>query len=413
MLSTPAQVIKTYLFLQFGNTLAASLIWGVNTLMLLDAGLSNFEAFLANAFFTLGMVLFEIPTGIIADRWGRRNSHLLGYIAMAGSTFMYYVLWLTHGPMWGWAIASLLLGLGYTFFSGAVEAWLIDALDELGFKGRIETVFGKALTMTGSAMLIGTLGGGALAQVTNLGVPFLVRTGILLLLFFVTWKIMHDIGFAPDRSEKPFKAIKTLVRQSIDNGFNVPSIRWLMFSSVFLSSTGFYVFYALQPHLLELYGDTDAYLVAGLAAALLAVGQISGGMFASKFVELFAKRTTALMLLTITSALVLIGLWLTSSFIFAVVLVFIWGLVYAASIPVRQTYLNGMVASKQRATVLSFDSMFGNLGGSGIQPLLGKIADASSYGTSFVASGVLQLFALPLLLKSRSKHHPSDIVNMT
>ena len=59
MNTSSRSIIRTYLTLQFGNTLAASLIWGVNTLFLLDAGLSNFEAFLANAFFTLGMVLLR------------------------------------------------------------------------------------------------------------------------------------------------------------------------------------------------------------------------------------------------------------------------------------------------------------------------------------------------------------------
>ena len=58
-----------------GNTLAASLIWGINTIFLLDAGLSNLEAFAANAFFSAGMVLFEVPTGIVADR--RRAARLL------------------------------------------------------------------------------------------------------------------------------------------------------------------------------------------------------------------------------------------------------------------------------------------------------------------------------------------------
>jgi hypothetical protein len=49
---------------------AASFIWGINTIFLLDAGLSNLEAFAANAFFTGGMVLFEVPTGIVADTIG-------------------------------------------------------------------------------------------------------------------------------------------------------------------------------------------------------------------------------------------------------------------------------------------------------------------------------------------------------
>ena len=129
MNTSARRIIRTYLTLQFGNTLAASLIWGINTLFLLNAGLSNFEAFLANAFYTLGMVLFEIPTGIIADGWGRRTSYLLGTVTLSFSTFLYYLLWQFHGPFWEWALASMLLGLGYTFFSGAVEAWLVDALD--------------------------------------------------------------------------------------------------------------------------------------------------------------------------------------------------------------------------------------------------------------------------------------------
>ena len=68
------RIQNVYLTLMLTNTLAASLIWGINTLFLLDAGLSNAQAFLVNAFFTAGQVIFEIPTGVIADGWGRRTS---------------------------------------------------------------------------------------------------------------------------------------------------------------------------------------------------------------------------------------------------------------------------------------------------------------------------------------------------
>jgi MFS family permease len=74
------KVQRTYLTLLLLNTLAASLIWGINTLFLLDAGLNNTEAFAANAFFTLGFVIFEIPTGVVADLRGRRASYLLGVV---------------------------------------------------------------------------------------------------------------------------------------------------------------------------------------------------------------------------------------------------------------------------------------------------------------------------------------------
>src|ERR671914_866046 len=122
------KVQRTYLTLLLFNTLAASLIWGINTLFLLDAGLTNTEAFAANAFFTAGFVLFEIPTGVIADLRGRRVSYLLGVLTLAISTLLYLFMWHVSAPFWAWALSSMLLGLGFTFFSGAVEAWLADAL---------------------------------------------------------------------------------------------------------------------------------------------------------------------------------------------------------------------------------------------------------------------------------------------
>src|SRR3954462_10146254 len=112
---TDAQrVQRTYLVLTLLTTLAASFIWGVNTLFLLDAGLSNTEAFAANAFFTLGEVLFEVPTGVIADTWGRRTSYLLGAATLLLSTLLYVAIWHLRAPFWAWAAASMAIGLGFT-----------------------------------------------------------------------------------------------------------------------------------------------------------------------------------------------------------------------------------------------------------------------------------------------------------
>src|SRR4051812_44991542 len=145
---TPTRVRRTYYLLEFGNTLAASLIWGVNTIFLLDAGLSNFEAFAANAFFTAGMVLFEVPTGIVADSWGRRASFLLGTVTLAVTTLIYVGLWQVHGPFWAWALSSVLIGLGFTFFSGATEAWLVDALHFTGDTAGLDAVFARGQVFT-------------------------------------------------------------------------------------------------------------------------------------------------------------------------------------------------------------------------------------------------------------------------
>src|ERR1700682_5430358 len=98
--ATPRSIQRTYLVLLLGNTLAASLIWGINTIFLLDAGLSNLQAFAANAVFTAGMVLFEVPTGVVAGPAGRRVSYLLGTLTLAASTLLYVLLWRIHGQLW-------------------------------------------------------------------------------------------------------------------------------------------------------------------------------------------------------------------------------------------------------------------------------------------------------------------------
>jgi MFS family permease len=122
------RVQRVYLLLLLLHTLAASFIWGINTLFLLDAGLTNTQAFAANAFFTAGLVLFEVPTGVLADLRGRRLSYLLGTLTLALSTLLYLLMWRISAPFWAWSLASAVLGLGFTFFSGAVQAWLVDAL---------------------------------------------------------------------------------------------------------------------------------------------------------------------------------------------------------------------------------------------------------------------------------------------
>jgi len=191
---TPRAVQRTYLLLTLGNTLAASFIWGINTIFLLDAGLSNLEAFAANAFFTAGMVLFEVPTGIVADTVGRRASYLLGTVTLTVATLLYVWLWELRAAFWLWALASLALGLGFTFFSGAVEAWLVDALNATGYTGALETVFGRGQIVGGAAMLGGSLGGGLLAQQISLGFPFVLRAAILAIMFVVVLGVNPETG---------------------------------------------------------------------------------------------------------------------------------------------------------------------------------------------------------------------------
>ncbi len=410
---TPRAIQRTYFLLLLGNTLAASLIWGINTLFLLDAGLSNLEAFAANAFFTAGMVLFEVPTGIVADMVGRRASYLLGTVTLAASTLLYVLLWRMEAPFWEWAIVSMLIGLGFTFFSGAVEAWLVDALTATGFTGGLDPVFARGQIVSGVAMLAGSVAGGFIAQQTSLGVPFVLRGAVLAVMFVVAFRLMHDIGFTPEKGGSVPTEVARIASASIDYGWRVPAVKWLMVEALFTGGVGIYVFYALQPYLLELYGDPDAYQVAGLVAAIVAGAQILGGIAAPWLRRLFRRRTSALIAAGALSAAALGLIGLADSFWPVIGLIVVWGLMFAASRPIRQTYLNGLIPSQQRATILSFDSLMGSTGGVWAQPVLGRAADVWGYAPSYLLAAGISSLGLPFLALSRRENAPADTVEVS
>jgi len=413
---TPERVQRTYLILLLLQTLAASLIWGINTLFLLDAGLSITEAFVANAAFTAGMVIFEVPTGVIADTFGRRISFILGAATLLVTTAAYLGLWYLQSGIGWWIVVSALIGLGFTFFSGATEAWLVDALTATGFVGSIETVFGKGQTVAGAATLVGTIGGGFLGQI-NLGLPYAARSVLLLAVIGAAWLWMHDIGYQPVKGVAIGPQVRGLLRASIKHGFGNPPIRLFMFGAPFVAGVGIWVFYAFQPYLLELFGDPDATYLAGIAAAVFAVAQMVGGASIRLVRRFTSTRTGVIITETVVGALALVGVGLAEmleipvGFWVAIVLLTLTALLWALSGPMQQAYMNDCIPSEQRATVLSFASLMGSAGGVVAQPALGRVADVYSFGTGYVVAGLVYAIRLPFVIGVRRMRLPADDVS--
>ncbi len=407
MAPTPTKVKLTYYLLTLFSTLSASFIWGINTLFLLDAGLSNTAAFTANAFFTGGMVLFEIPTGVVADTKGRSVSYALGSATLLVGTLAYWWLWQIHGPLWSWAVVSIILGLGFTLLSGAMEAWLVDALNAVHYDGALESVLARGEALGGAAMLAGSVAGGYIAQLTNLGVPYLFRVGFLGATLFISIFMMHDLGFAPQKGLSFKNQIKSVLTAAVKGGWQNRSVKFMMLSAPF-AGIGIYVFYAMQPYLLELYGNPEAYGIAGLAAAIVAGAQIVGGLSVDYARSFFRTRTDLLIMGEVAGVAVIALLGLIANFWVAIALLTLWGLIFAITGPVREAYLNGLIDSHHRATVLSFDALLDSAGGAVTQPVLGRSADVFSYPISFVISAGIQLGALPFLIAAKRTRALSD-----
>jgi len=385
----------------------------VNTLFLLDAGLSLTEAFIANAAFTAGMVLFEVPTGVVADAAGRRISFILGAVTLLVTTVAYLGLWWVEAGVGWWIVISILIGLGFTFFSGATEAWLIDALEATGFDGPVETVFGKGQVASGLATLLGTILGGVMAQ-WSLGIPYVVRSGMLVLVIVVAYFRMHDIGYTPIKGQSIREEMTTIVRASVKHGFGNPPIRMFLLGAPFAMGIGIWVFYAFQPYLLQLFGDESAFYVSGIAAAIFATAQMAGGA-SINLVRRFVRSRTAVISAEIAmGSLAIVGVGLAElldnplGFWVAIVLLTLVATLWALSGPMQQAYMNEMIPSEHRATVLSFSSLMGSAGGVVAQPALGKVADVYSLGIGYVVAGLLYAIRLPFILAVKRMDLPAD-----
>jgi MFS family permease len=402
-------VLRRYFAISGVFTLSASLIWGVNTLFLLEAGLDIFGVFVAGAAFTAGNVLFEIPTGVVADTVGRRASLLLSTAILCAGTLAYVAI--PHGPwtpLAPFVVASLALGLGFSFYSGALEAWLVDALSASGFDGNLDAVFSRGAIVSGAAMLVGTLGGGLLGQL-DLGLPFLARSVLLILAFAIALLGLRDLGFRarPLRPDTLRGELGGVARAALRFGWGQRALRRLMLASAVQTSFVIWGFYAWQPYFQELL-DTDAVWFAGVIAAAVAVSTMLGNALVDYFARLCVKRTTLLLWAVAVQSLAAVGIGLVSDFPTALLgLLIVTGTMGVVG-PVRQAYLHQQVAGEQRATVVSFDSMVANLGGVGGQAGLGYLARLHDYGTGYLAGGAITLLAIPLLLGVRLLREDAD-----
>jgi MFS family permease len=163
----------------------------------------------------------------------------------------------------------------------------------------------------------------------------------------------------------------------------------------------YYVAFTMKPYFLKLAGNDHAYGLLGVVAALNAAAQMAGGLLSRAFRSLFRRRMSVVIAGVLLNAGLLVGFGLATGVPAAMALVAAYSLVSAGIVPSRQAYLNALVPTRQRATVLSFDSLVQSSGGVAVQPALGRVADVWHYPASYVLGGVLQFLALPLLMLAR------------
>jgi MFS family permease len=404
----PNRVIRSYLVISGLFTLSASLIWGINTLFLLDAGLSIFEVFVANAVFTAALALFEVPTGVVADTRGRRPSFLLSAITLAVGTLAYVGVAAIEGGLLLFSLAGVILGLGYAFYSGAVEAWLVDALKASDYPHELDGVFARSEIVGSIAMIGGTVGGGLLGQL-HLSLPYVARSGLILIAFAVGLRAMHDFGFTPRTMHLHgiVGEMRKVGRTGITYGWQAPAVRLLVIESFVTWGFFSWAWYAWQPYFLDLYGENAIWL-SGLIAALFAAAGIVGNILVRRVAKPGRKRTTILLSAAAITSTAMVATGAVRYF-WVTVPIFLLGAVAGGVLqPVRQTYLHHSIPTTERATLVSFDSLVGSLGSVGGQTGLGYLSQERSIPAGFVIGGLATLLTLPIFARLRGLNEPAD-----
>lgn len=356
------------------------------------AHLTPLELVLVGTVLELAIFLAEMPTGVVADLYSRRLSVLIGLVLIGAAIVVQGAL-----PVVAWILAAQVVwGIGYTFTSGAIEAWITD---EIG-ASRVQHVFTRGQQLALASMLAGTLAAGGLG-VVSLRLPIVVAGAGYLVLAAVLMGTMTERNFTPARpvARESFRHACATLKAGLAHAGRRALVRSFLVISLLVggSSEAFDRLWTARilddftlPHLLGLSGPAAWFTVFAM------VGQLTG-MLASLVVQRIGPASVnalhpagLLGSLVVVQAAGVLGVALFGNLWLA--LLGLWSRVAAQAVaePIESAWLNRNIDSASRATVLSVNSQFNAIGQAVGGPPLGALAGRTSIPVSLIVSaGIL------------------------
>ena len=351
--------------------------------------LSTTQFFIVQSAYMAGVLVFEIPSGFFSDVIGRKKTLILGAFFIPIGLGVYAF---TSGFA-GFIAAEVILSIGASMRSGTDSAFIYDTLLQLGEESQYPKSQGTADFYTRLGTSTSSIGGGLLALIL-IRLPFYVNigsgVGLVILSLYLTEPQREKFS-----TENPFKDILKIVKYCITHA----QIRSLMLYTSLLLSTGiigvwsYYIYYE------------ELGLSIGLNGVLFALFGLCSGFGARHSHDLEGKlghKKALFLLLVISAAFAALGL---GKSLFLIPVIFLAGFMWGFSGPMLLNYLNRLTGSEIRATVLSVNSMAGNISFIILSPLFGAITDRYSLSAAYLAMAVYfllaALLATFLLLKHR------------
>lgn len=375
-----ANVWKSYLY-QF--LLSFQLWWPIWVIYLQDTrNFSLTQIASLESLFWIVVVVSEVPTGAVADRYGRKRSLLL---ASLFNTLAILVFGLASNYLLVMA-SYLAWGLGITFQSGADSALLFDSLKMLGREEEFQKVSGRSWAVASFGILAGGLLGAPLAAATNLSFPILVSAGLAFLSLPVGLSL-REPTLAESEGRLPYA---TLIRQSVRTASGLPPVRYMLLLAAVVSVGSWAPMIFVQPFLV---GHGVAVGDLGLLQTPNRVLGMAGALGAYRVAARLGMRGSFLAIpVSLVAFYAVLGAW---DSVYAYAAFPLAAFVSSFSFPVVTDYLNRRIPSNQRATILSLRQLTSSLALAAAQPLLGFVADQASLTAMFWTVVALTAAAAP------------------
>lgn len=396
-----------YYLLEGGSAFLRSMIYvGLAVYYVTTAGLNPLQLVLVGTVLEITCFLFEIPTGVVADTFSRRLSVITG-IFLTGTCFMIEGL---VPVFWAILMAEVIRGVGETFISGALQAWIADEVGE----ENVGKVYLRSSQVNQLCGIIGTLLGVTLGSLA-LGLPVLIGGSLMVALSLLLLAIMPERGFQPTPREdrNSLQQMGHTFMEGLRSVRGRPVLVTILIISVFMGAYSESFDRLWEAHLLTNFtfpewGNFQPVVWFGI----LSVGT---GFICMGAIELFRRKlnlisqnpaSTARVLLILNLVTVgsVIGFALAGNFAMAVGALLVKAIAGTLAGPLYDTWLVQNIDPKVRATVLSMSSQTNALGQFTGGPFIGLIGTLASLRVALVAGGVI-LSPVLLLYRRTLKQH--------
>ena len=341
-----------------------------------EHGLSLTEVMLLQGIYSLSVALFEIPSGYIADIFGRKQTIVFSTIF----SFIGYLVFSFYGGFYAFAIAQILVGIGGSLMSGSDSALIYDTLLETESKSSYTKIEGRNYAIGNfSEALAGVLGG--FLAVSSIYLPIYVQTTILFFSIPIALTLVEPTMHEENKLDRSFKAIMGVVKFSlVDN----TRLRWLIIYSSAMGVATLSMAWFAQPFFKEVGVPLPYFgiLWAGL--------NFSAGLTSFNAHQFDKKENNYKMLIYLSLAMfisfILLGF---NNSIYGLFFIFIIYLLRGIVTPILRNAINVNTTSNKRATVLSIRSFIIRISFAICAPILGYIAENYALSTSFYVLAIV------------------------